>query len=121
MYIADTLSRAPEDNANINTIKEEIDLSTLAISPDILKKFQEATINDNTSHTIKELCRNGWPQLNMTPEEAKDYYSIISIIPTNDNLIFKEDKLIVPLRLRKEMYNTVKRCETCRKFVSNNK
>ena len=152
MYIADTLSRAPEDNADINTIEEEIDLSTLAISPDRLKRIQEATINDNTSHTIKELCRNGWPKLNMTPEEAKDYYSIRSIITSNDNLIFKEDKLIVPLRLRnemlnvahayhggigaclrrirevmywpgmsKEMYNTVKRCETCRKFAINNK
>ena len=73
IYIADTLSRAPEDNADINTIEEEIDLSTLAISPDRLKRIQEATINNNTSHTIKELCRNGCPKLNMTPEEAQDY------------------------------------------------
>ena len=107
MYIADTLSRAPEDNADNNTLKYCNYASTLAVSPNRLKRIHISTENDNTSRVLKELTISGWPDRSKIPIEVLEYYLIRSSITTNEKLIYKEDKLIVLKDLRVEMINLV--------------
>ena len=105
MYIADTLSRAPENNADVNTIEEIYNTNNLAVSPKRLLRIQNATEDDETSKILKEYTIAGWPRQKEIRDETRDYYLIRKSITTNDKLIFKEDKLIVPQMLRKEMLN----------------
>ena len=105
MYIADTLSRAPEDNVDINTLKYCNYASTLAVSPNRLKRIQISTENDNTSRVLKELTISGWPHRSKIPIDVLEYYSIRTSITTNEKLLYKEDKLIVPKDLTVEMIN----------------
>ena len=46
MYIADTLSRAPENNADVNTIEEIYNTNNLAVSPKRLLRIQNANEDD---------------------------------------------------------------------------
>ena len=126
--VADTLSRAPEElNINDNEIwkkydvfelTEEIDVSqelmkmslkkNLQITPERLKIIEQATNSDITLQKVKLYNVSGWPKyISDVDETCKIYYKYRNELSTQEDLIFRNGRVIIPYCLRKEMVKKV--------------
>ncbi|XP_017470803.1 PREDICTED: uncharacterized protein K02A2.6-like, partial [Rhagoletis zephyria] len=118
MYVADALSRAPEDChsqscVEIYKIDKEFrqlnninDIEDKPISTTTTKKLQQATAKDNVMQilikTIKAGCNEDKSKVN---DNIKKYWKVRDELVTNNNLVFKGNRLIVPQQMRREILN----------------
>ena len=104
IYIADTLSRAPEEIMDINRVEMIVTNAKLAVLPERLKRLQKEIKDDVTCNKIKELNKsNKWPKQNKMDHTMKEFYSIRNSIIGVDDLLYKDNLLIIPESLRNEM------------------
>ncbi|KAK3928243.1 hypothetical protein KUF71_000513 [Frankliniella fusca] len=106
MHIADLLSRQclgdhveddPEMTEVVHEVTKYIPLSE-TIKADLIKE----TALDPGLSAVMKYCREGWPlNKNKIEPEAKPYWQIRMDIFVEDNLIILEDRIIVPVKLRK--------------------
>ena len=76
----------------------------LPVSDEKLEMFKKETINDTILQKLKEFTINGWPDnKSNVPSELRPYYSRRSEIIVANGLLFKNDRIIVPTSMRKEM------------------
>lgn len=115
--VADAISRAPlpecpeEDcyrKANICEVFrniEEMQLSSfLNISEDNIQEIIDETTKDFTFQKILLFVRNGWPKsVHQVPEGVKIYFKYRYELSTQDGLLFRNDRIVIPYSLRKEI------------------
>ena len=102
--IADTLSRDLQRKKELeDLLPEVVNTITLAITEDKKNKLKEQTNKDEICTKLIEYTEEGWPNKNEIQETIMPYYSIRNTITHIDGLIFKDQLLIVPNTLRKEM------------------
>ncbi|XP_032230541.2 uncharacterized protein K02A2.6-like [Nematostella vectensis] len=110
--ISDCLSRAPltdttpvsepEDVIGINLIEN------LGIENSTLKKFRDASSNDETSRVVMEYVLEGWPEdKDQVDELAREYWNYKEELSVEDGLLFKSDRIVVPRSMRAEVLEDI--------------
>ncbi|XP_011664712.2 uncharacterized protein K02A2.6-like [Strongylocentrotus purpuratus] len=105
MYLADTLSRAVGgDPSEVNFFEEVNMVAHLPIRDERLQQIREQTAADQVLQKLKSVIVSGWPNDRHTlPEELTPYFGYRDELAVHDGLIFKGERVIIPISLRKEM------------------
>ena len=118
LYLADALSRAYPDQSTASTSHsqlefchavEELNLTEyLPISATRLKQIQEAT---NAHHTLTNSSHfrvdTGTQKKSEVPLEVRPYMKCQDELSTQDGILFKGSRIILPSALRREMLQKI--------------
>lgn len=119
--VADAISRAPYDDAsssaefrkkNVFKIFQELEdwelSSYLKVSDSCLNNIIEATANDVALVRIQKYISNGWPtSIERVPADAKIYFKYKDELSTQDGLVFRNDRIVIPCSLQRSMIEKV--------------
>lgn len=110
LYFADALSRTGIDNKNFELLIDEIETHTdLLLDNDVISKqqmrnVQEKTDTDPELIVIKELIKHGWPKEKKSLNPiAKPYWKYKSELGIMKDLVFLNERIVIPKLLRHEM------------------
>ena len=107
LYVADTLSRAylPNESvpASVAAISEASSAENLAMSDNRLKRLRTTSRNDASLQQVAKLVEKRWPARHEVTYIAMPYYSVRSLLTLDNDLLFKDNQLVVPLSMRDEM------------------
>lgn len=111
LTVADTLSRAPLSySTDTSFLKEtyfKID-SIVSISPQRITDLVTATKNDTCLNQIMSYCKNGWPEHKANCLDiCKNYFSIRHAIHLQDEILFFNNRIIVPSIMRGDILNKI--------------
>ena len=113
MYIADTLSRAYiPGNPSVHAVTfAEIDMTEgLSVSPRRLQELRHATASDCVLQKLIQVTLGGWPsQKSDTDLDVRAYYNVRHELTVQNGLVFKDNRIIVPASVRKDIIATVHR------------
>ena len=81
---------------------------SLALKDADIQQIKQASLSDPTFVTLREVIRNGWP-LNKkeVPERVQAYFDVRDELTIQQELIFKGQRLVVPVSMRRNMMITV--------------
>lgn len=110
MHISDALSRSYLQETPEILVDDEIDVDSieaqLPVSPAKLQQLKEATAADETLQTLKNTVLIGWPvDRSSVPLNILQYWNYRDEITAIDGLLYKGQRLMVPISLKKEMLN----------------
>lgn len=110
LYVADTLSRCALAENALTDLEDDIDLqvnlviNSLSISPHKMKEFQDHTAKDQDLVAIMKLCKTGWPEHKKSvPANIRFYFSIKNELQVINDLLLKNDRIVVPNSLRNDI------------------
>ena len=107
LYVADTLSRAYLPNESVSTsvtaISEASSAEHLAMIANRLMKLRTASRNDASLQQEAQFVEKGWPARHEVPDVAMPYYSVRSLLTLDNDLLFKDNQLVVPSSMPDEM------------------
>ncbi|XP_058449270.1 uncharacterized protein K02A2.6-like [Malaya genurostris] len=118
--VADALSRAPVDEKlpsdcfkklNICKIGKEVEVlqlsKFLSVSDNRLTEIKKETSNDQPLQLIISYIQQGWPPtVDRVPDTVKVYYGYRSELSTQDGLVFRGDRIVVPYVLRRKLIDS---------------
>ena len=109
MHLADNLSRAYLPGSSSSKSLPEINMiEALSIDEDKIKRLQSHTREDQTLQIVKSVILRGWPDdKSDVPEAALPYFNIRDELSMQDGLVFRDERVVIPLTLRKEMKETL--------------
>uniref|UniRef100_A0A1Y1KVT8 RNA-directed DNA polymerase n=1 Tax=Photinus pyralis TaxID=7054 RepID=A0A1Y1KVT8_PHOPY len=109
MYISDALSRAflrqtsPRTDNDIEFAVHSV-IRTLPMSKDRIQQFANETMKDRQLSQVLYFINNSWPdQKCKIPDNIRVYHKLKEKLFVFENLLFLENKLVVPRKLRLEM------------------
>ncbi|KAK4296250.1 hypothetical protein Pmani_031249 [Petrolisthes manimaculis] len=111
MLLADTLSRAYlpgniEDMKKVNSLETARWKDTLMVSEERVKEIRDHTKADDVLQEVTKVIFNGWPtSRHLVPVAARPYFNIRDELHAEDGIVFRGNRLVVPVTLRKEMMN----------------
>lgn len=118
--VADALSRVPFDDDELKTYNklnifrvfrqlENLDLSSyLSVSDSCLENIVEATSQDAALQNVLDYIRNGWPRvIGRVPANTKIYFKYRGELSTQDGLIFRNDRIVIPHSIQRSMVDRV--------------
>lgn len=125
--VADTLSRAPVDSARSNSelpncsiykVMSDIEVSKfvehtdltkyLQITDERIRSIQLETSNDETMQRLMQTIITGWPRQKCSvPDDIKVYYKHKDELTTQNGLVFRNDRIVIPHILRKLMLKKI--------------
>ncbi|UYV66194.1 K02A2.6-like [Cordylochernes scorpioides] len=118
MHLADIFSRAcikdvrnenlKYDVCPIDIIYKEIAtvnvMETLSVCSDTVLRIREETSSDPILCEVKKRILNGWPpNKNQTSMLTREYWNFREELKVQDGIILKNDRIVIPNKLRKEM------------------
>ena len=104
MHIADTLSRAYLPTNQGQQEFEQINYANeIAVRPDRLERIKMETEKDPALSKLINFIINGWPQHSDIPSSILPYSNFKEDLSVSDGIIFKGDKIVVPVTCRLEM------------------
>ena len=107
MHISDALSRAPlDDKIHTNDLEgKTVKLySVVALNETDIENYKIKTEEDEELKIIKSYIENKWPRCrNSCPNSVKDFFDHRYEISLQDDLLFLNDRLIIPKQKRKEV------------------
>lgn len=107
IQLADYLSRymrQTTDSEEDKTITQAI--LSINVSDERKKEMQKETENDSILKQIKLYCQHGWPNnKSKCPNEIRYFYRLKDDIFLEDNLLFYNDRLIIPNKMKREILN----------------
>ena len=106
MVLADTLSRAHPKQADISYADlESVDHKDfLPVSRQRWIQICNESKNDAVLSQLRNMISNGWPeQRRQVPEALRVYFDFRDELILQGDLVFKGQRLVVPLSLRKEL------------------
>ena len=68
-----------------------------------LKRLRTASRNDASLQQVAKLVEKGWPARHEVTDVAMPYYSVRSLLTLDNDLLFKDNQLVVPSSMRDEM------------------
>ena len=101
LFLADTLSRAPLDDAGGDAFEYHI-MALTQISTSRQEQLRQATAGDTQLQKLAQITENGWPKLHKVPPELKEYFPFRSEITSEDGIMLKLHRAIIPRALRTE-------------------
>lgn len=113
LYIADYLSRhfITENSADDPSFQEIVHSveTQLPIAAKKVQEIQNATKNDIVSSTVIDWYMNGWPKSNknITDLELQIMYKLKNDIHVQNDVIYKNDKIVIPKPLRSDILNNI--------------
>lgn len=116
LYFADTLSRAYQNNIDVQFENKcnEIEfhlcsiVENIPMTKDKFELFKTETLKDDHLMGLKNLIKRGFPSSKtLVPEEFKKYWSYRDQLAYGQDLLFKNNRIFVPLSLRKEMLKRI--------------
>ena len=112
MHIADLLSRSYLDRDEGGNKFEYVNaISHLPIRKERLENIRDAVTHDDVLLKLTDMIMNGWPESKCNvPISVLPYYHIRDELSVQDGLIFKGDRVVIPLNLRKEIKQTIHSC-----------
>ena len=109
MVLPDTLSPAclPTSERQRSETEEEVEIihmiNHLPISEPQLKEIQRETTRGTTLQSLKETILKGWPEnKEKIPQCIHSYFSISDELATQDDVIFKGKRAIIPESLHQK-------------------
>lgn len=114
MYIADTLSRAAmnlteahsESGEQILSFDDAVDY--LPMREESIQKLRQATCSDQTLQSLKETVQQGWPtERSQVDACIRQYFSYRDELLVQNELVFKGERVLVPLDMRREMMQRI--------------
>ncbi|CAI6376903.1 unnamed protein product [Macrosiphum euphorbiae] len=114
MYIADTLSRAfiedvdeKNDVLKVAEIEMQSTLEHFPMSTAKLDEYVKETEKDKDLGVIKKWVVSGWPCYSKIPDNLKAYWNVRNSLIISNGLLLKDNKIVVPLSLQKEVLNKI--------------
>lgn len=106
IHFADMLSRASLKSNSLDT--EMFDMvhlisKHLPISEKKKSELRNETAKDESLKKIYDFYYNEWPEENKIPEDLLPYAKLKNDLYIESGIIFVEDKIVVPHKLRKNM------------------
>lgn len=106
LYVADYLSRAFLDEVEADTAEEEVIVHVIAkyipVSQERKLEFQKETQRDVTLNKVFQYVTTEWPNKKLSHELEK-YRKLGHELSTGENLLFLNERLIVPSTMRVRM------------------
>ena len=103
LYVADTLSRAHQQDSVEDIDSEEIQLAVhtlinnLPITEARLVDIQQATDQDSQLQRLRQFIEQGWPSnINNVPQDLHGYWKVREKLCIADSLILLGDCLVIP-------------------------
>ena len=110
LHLADTMSRAYLPEADQS---EHIDFDVLTVVPVTNQKYQElqrATTEDTELSKLSEIILTGWPKGPAgLADNIKPYFAFRDELATDDSIVYRGEKIVVPQSLRAEYIQQVHR------------
>jgi len=111
LHVADALSR----NCLPNTNEQKDDIQVCMVqnlkaqmSLPRINELKEETEKDNTLKKLKETIQKGWPdEKQELDQEVKPYWDMRAELTIEENIIFKDDRAVIPKSMRKFMLKEV--------------
>ena len=109
MHLADMLSRAYLPTTTGSTEFGVVNVvQSLSMGDERIKELQAHTNSDEVLQIVKKVVHEGWPERKADlPEAAKPYFNIRDELSVQDGLMFRGERVVVPITLRKEMKETL--------------
>ncbi|XP_058811065.1 uncharacterized protein K02A2.6-like [Topomyia yanbarensis] len=118
--VADAISRAPfDDHAaqddykkhDVYKLTKEIEklnlTSFLKVSDKRLDEIIDETTNDQSMQLIIDFINRGWPSsIDRVPDGVKIYFSCRDELSTQNGIIFRNDRILVPHNLRRKLIDS---------------
>lgn len=107
IQLADYLSRymiETGDAVEDKTLKESV--LSINVGDERKKQLKEQTEKDEILKTVKEFCKNGWPNdKSKCREQLQYYYRLKNEIILDDDLLFYNERIKIPAIMRKTILN----------------
>ena len=101
MQLADALSRCPARASQ--EIKLDMRVDYIAFTKPWIEKLKDSTQRDPILATVYQLTQQGWPhQRRHVPRMARRYWDFRDELSTDDGLLLKGPRLIIPGELQEE-------------------
>ena len=101
MLLTDALSRCPSRLSE--EIKLDMRVDYIAFNKAWIDKLKEATWEDPTTSTVYQLTQQGWlHQRRHTPRMARAYWDLRDELSTDDGLLLKGPRIVIPSCLCEE-------------------
>lgn len=111
--VADALSRAPSLSTTGSKYSSKVSIfrvfgdvenirlsSYLSVSDERINEIIEMTAEDRVLQTVLLYIRQGWPdKIDHVPMEAKPFYKYRNELSTQDGLVFRNDRIVIPSSL----------------------
>ena len=112
LYVADTLSRAAlatqDPTSDDWEAQVHLIVSSLPISDEKLRLFQQATAEDATLNILSKHIKDGWPgNKKDVPAETRVYTGFHDELSESSRFLLKREQLIVPTTLQKDMLQRI--------------
>ena len=101
MQLADALSRCPARASQ--EIKLDMRVDYIAFTKPWIEKLKDSTQRDPILATVYQLTQQGWPhQRRHVPRLARRYWDFRDELSTDDGMLLKGPRLIIPGELQEE-------------------
>ena len=112
LVIADTLSRSYLPHVgNDSNLDNELPIcmvTCLPMSPTRISELQSATKNDEVLQKLGDAIHSGWPEnRSLVPQELVPFWDYRDVLVSEDGLIFKGNRVVIPARLRSFMLSKI--------------
>lgn len=109
IHIADYLSRYMRSDSESNEDEYSTEsVLSINVSDERKHEFRVETGKDPQLKLIKSYCVGGWPvDKSKCPDSVKFYYKMKSEIILEDDILFYQDRIMIPLSLRTKMLRTL--------------
>ncbi|GBO41607.1 Transposon Ty3-G Gag-Pol polyprotein [Araneus ventricosus] len=109
MHIADLLSRSFNEKEiqlddedmieTVHTLTKQLQMSEIK-----KREFKEATLKDQGLKKVQQYWETGWPNsIDKVPKEARSYFRFRHELSVEQDLVFLNSRVVVPVSLRKSM------------------
>ena len=110
LITADTLSRQPLQEVEDNELHEEITayvqrvIESTPMSDHLMQQIKQHQQADSILMDVQRFCREGWPEeKSKISASLRPYWLSRADISEIDNLLLKDNRLIIPTTLRKDI------------------
>ena len=101
MQLADAISRCPARASQ--EIKLDMQVDYIAFTKPWIEKLKDSTQRGPILATVYQLTQQGWPhQRRHVPHLARRYWDFRDELSTDDGMLLKGPRLIIPLELQEE-------------------
>lgn len=110
---ADCLSRSPLNINEKYDLEDEVEATvnlsilTLNTTDAIIQKIAFSQQTSPVIKTLREYCSSGWPELSKIPSQLKPYFSVRHEISVCDDLLMRNNRLVIPKDLQPEMLTRI--------------
>ena len=108
LYIADTLSRAYLDETSPDLEGDYEVLMVIPITPPKIEQLRQETATDPALQKLTQTIQAGWPEyLKDVHPDLRPYFGLRDQLSVHDGIVFKGEKIVVPLPLRPDYLNQI--------------